>query len=217
MRNIIITLLAATFASAPALALTVQSGSVSVTAADPDQAGRLSRNNVPQDWSGGEEYPGEINTGTTYHYTSFIVPFAANALQDVYYQIDIDDAATDLFSSAYLGVYDPLAKQVNWLGDAGTSGNYFGVNPLFYQVVVPAGGVLRLVFNSTNAPNATPPGVPTSTADYLVEAFSDTEYDEDFQTAAVPEPATWAMTVGGFGVIGSAMRRRKAKTSVSYA
>ena len=95
--------------------------------------------------------------------------------------------------------------------------NYFGVDPLFYQVVVPAGGVLRLVFNSTNAPDATPPGVPTSTANYLVEAFSDTEYDEDFRTAAVPEPATWAMMVGGLGVIGSAMRRHKAKTSVRYA
>jgi hypothetical protein len=29
------------------------------------------------------------------------------------------------------------------------------------------------------------------------------------QTGAVPEPATWAMMVGGFGLIGSAMRRRK--------
>jgi hypothetical protein len=28
-------------------------------------------------------------------------------------------------------------------------------------------------------------------------------------TAAVPEPATWAMMVGGFGLIGSAMRRRQ--------
>lgn len=27
---------------------------------------------------------------------------------------------------------------------------------------------------------------------------------------AVPEPATWALTIGGFGAIGSAMRRRRA-------
>lgn len=27
--------------------------------------------------------------------------------------------------------------------------------------------------------------------------------------AAVPEPATWAMTIGGFGLIGGAMRRRR--------
>jgi hypothetical protein len=35
--------------------------------------------------------------------------------------------------------------------------------------------------------------------------------------APVPEPATWAMMLVGFGAIGFAMRRRKVKTTVSYA
>lgn len=35
-------------------------------------------------------------------------------------------------------------------------------------------------------------------------------------TAAVPEPNTWAMMVGGFGLIGSAMRRRQ-KLAVRFA
>ena len=30
--------------------------------------------------------------------------------------------------------------------------------------------------------------------------------------AAVPEPATWAMMIGGFGLVGGAMRRRRATT-----
>ena len=34
-------------------------------------------------------------------------------------------------------------------------------------------------------------------------------------TASVPEPATWAMFIGGFGLIGATMRRRK--VSVSFA
>jgi hypothetical protein len=34
--------------------------------------------------------------------------------------------------------------------------------------------------------------------------------------SAVPEPATWAMFIGGFGLIGGAMRRRQ-KVSVSFA
>jgi hypothetical protein len=34
--------------------------------------------------------------------------------------------------------------------------------------------------------------------------------------AAVPEPATWAMMIGGFGVIGGAMRYRRRKLSVSF-
>jgi hypothetical protein len=37
--------------------------------------------------------------------------------------------------------------------------------------------------------------------------------------AAIPEPATWAMMLGGFGMVGGAMRarRRKERVTVSYA
>jgi hypothetical protein len=35
-------------------------------------------------------------------------------------------------------------------------------------------------------------------------------------TSAVPEPATWAMFIGGFGLVGGAMRRRQ-RTTVSFA
>ncbi len=39
-----------------------------------------------------------------------------------------------------------------------------------------------------------------------------------FSTSAVPEPATWAFLIFGFGAIGGAMRRqRKANVKVSYA
>lgn len=34
-------------------------------------------------------------------------------------------------------------------------------------------------------------------------------------TGAVPEPATWAMMLGGFGLLGAAMRRRKAVAAVA--
>ena len=37
------------------------------------------------------------------------------------------------------------------------------------------------------------------------------------QAAAVPEPATWGLMVLGFGMIGSAARSRKIKTSVKFA
>lgn len=36
-------------------------------------------------------------------------------------------------------------------------------------------------------------------------------------TGAVPEPATWAMMISGFGAIGGAMRYRRRKASVSFA
>ena len=37
------------------------------------------------------------------------------------------------------------------------------------------------------------------------------------ETAAVPEPASWAMMLAGFGAVGSALRRRKAATIVRFA
>jgi hypothetical protein len=35
-------------------------------------------------------------------------------------------------------------------------------------------------------------------------------------TAPVPEPATWAMMIGGFGLLGAAARRRR-RIAVSFA
>jgi len=37
------------------------------------------------------------------------------------------------------------------------------------------------------------------------------------QVPAVPEPASWAMMIGGFGLIGAAMRRRSTATSTALA
>lgn len=39
-------------------------------------------------------------------------------------------------------------------------------------------------------------------------------YIEDVQLTAVPEPATWAMMLGGFGLAGTALRRRSRLASV---
>jgi hypothetical protein len=36
-------------------------------------------------------------------------------------------------------------------------------------------------------------------------------------TAAVPEPASWALMIGGFGLVGGAMRRRAKATNVNVA
>ena len=38
-----------------------------------------------------------------------------------------------------------------------------------------------------------------------------------FSTSAVPEPATWAMMIIGFGAMGASLRRRKVSASVSFA
>lgn len=39
----------------------------------------------------------------------------------------------------------------------------------------------------------------------------------NFTPGLVPEPATWAMLIGGIGAVGTSLRRRKAKITVRYA
>ncbi len=57
---------------------------------------------------------------------------------------------------------------------------------------------------------------------YVAAAFSNSGSNDSFKvngitytTSAVPEPATWAMMIGGLGLVGMSMRRRK--TAVSFA
>lgn len=60
-----------------------------------------------------------------------------------------------------------------------------------YSFDIAAAGTYKLLLTTTN---------PTK----LVSSYSGTI---DF--AAVPEPAAWGMMIGGFGIAGAAMRRRK--------
>jgi len=60
-----------------------------------------------------------------------------------------------------------------------------------------------LTFSSTNAGN--PQGAP-----FLAGLTTATE-----SVAAVPEASTWATMVGGFGMVGGALKRRQ-RTTVSF-
>ena len=192
---------------------TVLEGDVRLGAGNAIQTGRLARLGVGQDFSGSETFPGTNSLTDSFHYATFAAPFAPNAFQDIYYQILFDDDATDLFASAYDRSYDPTNKATNWLGDAGTSGNYIfypgtAGDVLFFGVKVAKGGSLLLVVNDTV------PGLGTSSsAHYLIEAFSDVDYNTDF----LPEPATWAMMLAGFGMVGAAMRYRRRRVVATFA
>ena len=71
-----------------------------------------------------------------------------------------------------------------------------------FQGFTPTPGSLTLSFNSTG-------GSPYSASATLSVPPAG--------AGAVPEPASWALMIGGFGMVGGAMRRRKVNTRVSFA
>lgn len=74
----------------------------------------------------------------------------------------------------------------------------------------------RLLNPAANIGNIWLVGAAFNNADRRVDSFKFSNLTVS-GSSAVPEPATWAMMIFGFGMVGSAMRRRKGQTSVSFA
>jgi len=164
-------------------------GTATISAGDPTQLGRLSRNGVAQDWTGSEPFPDVINTATSYHYTTIDLDLSsleAGYVFGGFLQIEFFASAPFTFLSAYLGSYDPTNKATNWLGDGGTSPPVFGTNSVFFQIVAGAADHIILVMNETT------PGAGVDLPGFItVEAFSDVSFTDLVRTA--PEPGGLAL------------------------
>jgi hypothetical protein len=81
--------------------------------------------------------------------------------------------------------------------------------------ITQSGGSSGLIFFNANSGDA---GGAFSRMHDFGDGFEGRGLQTTFLMAgnAVPEPATWAMLIFGFGLIGSAMRRRKTNVKVSY-
>jgi hypothetical protein len=177
-------------------AVIYDSGVSALTLSDPTELARLSRNGITSDWSAPKTFPGAITAapGNPFHYMTYLVPDVAYP----FIQISFDDlSGTALtFASAYLGAYTPngtppsFGLDTNYLGDAGASGNFFGVNPRAFQVTVPIGDDLVIAINDTSSTGSGSVGAPYRV---LIEGFFDTNFND------TPEPASLALC--GFGLL----------------
>ena len=190
---------------ATAKADTVVAFSTSITALDTSELGRGSRSSIPQDWSGTETYTGRVNTTTTYYYKTF--SFAASLFTGGGY-VDISDFEPGntavYFLTAYAGSYNPANPALNWLGDAGFSGNYQTNDGGDFQVILPANQNLVLLLNNTAA-GGSGLGTPIN---IQVDNYSDSLYSPPLAVATTPEPSTFLMLGTGLLSMSGFIRRR---------
>ena len=155
-------------------------------------------------------FPGVINIGTTYKYETFNVHVGGAQ----FIQIDFDSIVTSTFVSAYQTSYAPdsagppnFGFDINWLGDAGTSGNFFGTDPLFFNVIAQPNSNLVVVVNETTGDTGPASGIGKP-FHLTVEAFYDTNFSE------TPEPSAILLCLGGLAIL---FGRRGSKKAVAAA
>lgn len=169
----------------------------------------------PNDADGVGNSNGEINSGTTNFSgikastAGFLAGVFTSSAQRATQQTGLD------FTNAGVGTnfasLSPLNYQVFFIGDGSTN---TGVTQVFTIPTAGRAGSHQLVLGLTDACGYN--GAPGCYGDNT--GFFTINYTLNAPAAAgVPEPASWAMMLAGFGAIGVAMRRRKVSAAVKLA
>lgn len=93
------------------------------------------------------------------------------------------------------------------------NGRGFGSGVVFVNPFFVSGGTIA---SSARFANQTIAGLGLRAGTYNFTSATDSVIFE-IESPFVPEPATWAMMIGGFGVIGGAMRRRREAATLRFA
>jgi hypothetical protein len=135
--------------------------------------------------------------------------------------------APDYFVGAHIGDGTGVAQTYNWHDGADNApgafvtltkadGGSFNLNSFDYAS---DGGLTVASFNFAAGSGTFMAGLNNVTS-VSFYGPSNNQLDNINVTGgagAVPEPATWAMMIGGMGAVGGAMRRRRVSTKVSFA
>lgn len=105
---------------------------------------------------------------------------------------------------------DTFSRSTN--GWQGVSGEHWALNAGSYWVVFQSSGQNVMPFG---APNPLPAYAYTRDGNWLREDDIDAGV-RIYGASPAPEPATWALMLGGFGVVGGVMRSRR-KSAVTFA
>ena len=146
----------------------------------------------------------EAGTGANYNNWTVFGSAADQALYNDYADITFNDEmeSFDTFYSGSLGTDLFL-----------TSGKSYDVFAAFNLLINPGSLVGPVTMNSLNTSRI---GIDAPAGGFTSESGVFLGFDPT-PTGAVPEPATWAMMIGGIGAAGGGLRRRRASVSVRYA
>lgn len=153
-------------------------------------------------WGAGTPTTSYSKAGTSYQFSFELPnPFGSStttAISDFFYSFGKTTVSTIPTSVTF---YDDASSGMFDLNFLGTSLSFYGADIGSTGKITT--GTFGSIYNVTAGLNG---GAATGTGNIATTTVG-----------AVPEPSTWAMMIIGFGALGMAMRRRRVRTTVSYA